>query len=184
MKVRWATQQDAPEIQRLIQAAYEEHGFSWEEEGYHSDLYDLEGAYLSGKGGFWVAEDDEGSILATAGLSVHEPLGGEAGSLSPDLDGLMFFAGADCELVRMYAWPEARGIGAGKLLFRKAVTEAKRQGCCLMQIWSDKSLVRGHAFYERQGAERKGERIDASPDRAEEWGFLLRLDEVRKQEEE
>lgn len=184
MKVRWATQSDGPEVQRLIRAAYEEHGFSWEEEGYHSDLYDLSGAYLAGSGGFWVAEDDAGRILATAGLSVHEPLQGAEGSLAPDDEGLMFFAGADCELVRMYAWPEARGIGAGKLLFRTAVIEAKKQGCRLMQIWSDKSLVRGHAFYERQGARRLGERIDASPDKAEEWGFLLKLDEVRFGEEQ
>lgn len=182
MKVRWAVQQDAPEIQRLIKAAYVEHGFSWEEEGYHSDLYDLKGAYLSGKGGFWVVEEDQGRILATAGLSVHERLDGPEGALAPDQDGLMFFAGADCELVRMYAWPEARGIGAGRLLFRTAVAEAKSQGCRLMQIWSDKSLVRGHAFYERLGARRLAERIDASPDRAEEWGFLLRLDEVKGEE--
>lgn len=178
MKVRWATQDDAPAIQNLIKAAYKEHGFSWEKEGYHSDLYNLADAYLGGSGGFWVAEDDAGRILATAGLAVHEPLRGVEGSLAPDDEGLMFFAGADCELVRMYAWPEARGIGAGKLLFRRAVDEAKRQGCRLMQIWSDKSLVRGHAFYERQGALRSGERIDASPDKAEEWGFLLRLDDV------
>lgn len=183
MRVRWATQEDAPTIQRLIKAAYVEHGFSWEEEGYHADLYDLQGAYLGGKGGFWVAEDDQGGILATAGLSVHEPLPGSEGSLAPDEEGLMFFSGADCELVRMYAWPEARGIGAGKLLFRTAVAEAKRQGCRLMQIWSDKSLARGHAFYERQGALRSGERIDASPDKAEEWGFLLKLDEVALEEE-
>lgn len=178
MRVRWARQEDASEIQRLIKAAYQEHGFSWEEEGYHSDLYDLESEYLTGKGGFWVAEDDQGRILATAGLSVHSALDGDVGELVPDDDGLLFFAGADCELVRMYSWPEARGIGAGKALFDAVVREAKKQGCRLMQIWSDKSLSRGHAFYERQGAVKRGERIDASPDRAEEWGFLLPLQDA------
>ena len=131
---------------------------------------------MSGQGGFWVAEDESGNILATAGLLVHPPLSGNAGDLVPDDDGLLFFAGADCELVRMYAWPEARGVGAGKALFDVVVFEAKRQGCRLMQIWSDKTLTKGHAFYERQGAVRKGERIDASPDKAEEWGFLLSLE--------
>lgn len=175
MRVRWANQQDSQAIQELIRAAYIEHSFSWEEEGYHSDLYDLTSAYLNGSGGFWVAESEEGRILATAGLSVHPVLAGETGELVPDEDGLLFFAGADCELVRMYAWPEARGIGAGKALFEAVVAEAVKQGCSLMQIWSDKSLERGHAFYEKRGAVRRGERIDASPDKAEEWGFLLPL---------
>lgn len=176
MRVRWAQQEDSQAIQELIKAAYIEHNFSWEEDGYHSDLYDLRGSYLSGSGGFWVAETEEGRILATAGLSVHPVLAGEVGELVPDEDGLLFLAGADCELVRMYAWPEARGIGAGKALFESVVAEAKAQNCRLMQIWSDKTLERGHAFYEKRGAVRKGERIDASPDKAEEWGFLLPLE--------
>ncbi len=175
MRVRKAVQKDSPAIQELIKAAYIEHGFSWEEEGYHSDLYDFAETYLSGSGGFWVAESGEGRILATAGLSVHLALPGEDGDLVEDEEGLLFFAGADCELVRMYAWPEARGIGAGKALFDAVVAEARAQNCRLMQIWSDKTLERGHAFYEKRGAVKKGDRIDASPDKAEEWGFLLPL---------
>jgi len=46
---------------------------------------------------------------------------------------------------------EARGKGIGEAMMREAIAMAKARGCVLVQLTSDKSRKRAHAFYERLG---------------------------------
>jgi ribosomal protein S18 acetylase RimI-like enzyme len=45
----------------------------------------------------------------------------------------------------------ARGRGIGEAMMRHAIEMAKARGCVLVQLTSDKSRTRAHAFYERLG---------------------------------
>ncbi|WP_052847562.1 GNAT family N-acetyltransferase [Streptomyces avicenniae] len=53
------------------------------------------------------------------------------------------------EAVRVRA--DARGAGIGSELIRLAVEEARRQGCALVQLTSDRTRTGAHRFYERLG---------------------------------
>jgi ribosomal protein S18 acetylase RimI-like enzyme len=46
---------------------------------------------------------------------------------------------------------DARGQGIGEAMMKHAVDMAKTRGCALVQLTSDKSRTRAHAFYERLG---------------------------------
>jgi ribosomal protein S18 acetylase RimI-like enzyme len=45
----------------------------------------------------------------------------------------------------------ARGRGIGEAMMRQAIAMAKARDCALVQLTSDKSRKRAHAFYERLG---------------------------------
>lgn len=46
---------------------------------------------------------------------------------------------------------DVRGAGIGRALVRFAVERARERGCALVQLTSDLSRTRAHAFYERLG---------------------------------
>jgi ribosomal protein S18 acetylase RimI-like enzyme len=50
-----------------------------------------------------------------------------------------------------------RGHGIGEAMMRHAVSMAKAEGCTLVQLTSDKSRTRAHAFYERLGFKKSHE---------------------------
>ncbi|HEY4113362.1 MAG TPA: GNAT family N-acetyltransferase [Rhizomicrobium sp.] len=52
---------------------------------------------------------------------------------------------------------EGRGRGIGEAMMRHAVSMAKAEGCALVQLTSDKSRTRAHAFYERLGFKKSHE---------------------------
>ena len=56
---------------------------------------------------------------------------------------------AQVEAVRVAA--EARGSGLGQELLGWAVAEARRRGCALVQLTTDKRRTDAHRFYERLG---------------------------------
>lgn len=85
--IRRARAADSAAAAAVVQAVYEEYGFTWDELGYHADLRDVEPSYAA----FFVAQLD-GRIVGTAGLSGH---------------GL---------LERLYVLPSARGAGTGSAL--------------------------------------------------------------------
>ena len=58
---------------------------------------------------------------------------------------------------------DRRGRGIGEALVRWAVDEARRRGCAMVQLTSDKRRADAHRFYERLGFERSHD------------GFKLRL---------
>lgn len=53
------------------------------------------------------------------------------------------------EAVRVAA--EQRGRGLGKAMFEWAIGEARRRGCALVQLTTDKTRIDAHRFYERLG---------------------------------
>jgi ribosomal protein S18 acetylase RimI-like enzyme len=44
-----------------------------------------------------------------------------------------------------------RGGGIGRAMFEWAIAECRRQGCSLVQLYTDKSRADAHRFYERLG---------------------------------
>ena len=146
MRVRRAVASDSAAAAAIVRAVYEEFGFTWDEDGYHADLRDVEASYAA----FFVAERD-GRIVGTAGLTSH-------GSLE-----------------RLYVLSEARGSGAGSALLTAVAAEARRRGHVQLEIWSDKRFTDAHRLYERHGARVVGERQHDDPDASHEWGLVLQL---------
>ena len=146
MTVRRARTADSRAAAAVVRAVYEEFGFTWDEDGYHADLRDVERSYAA----FFVAEWG-GRIVGTAGLTDH-------GSLE-----------------RLYVLREARGSGAGSALLQAVVDEARRRGHAQLEIWSDKRFTDAHRLYERRGARVVGERVHDDPDASHEWGLVLEL---------
>ena len=69
VRIRQARAADSAAAAAVVRSVYDEYGFTWDEDGYHSDLRDVESAYAA----FFVAERD-GRIVGTAGLSEHGSL--------------------------------------------------------------------------------------------------------------
>jgi putative acetyltransferase len=174
--LRMAVQADSPEIARVIKAVYDEYGFTWDEEDYHADLFDLDRYYFSQGHLFWIAEDHEGRAIGTVALELFERVPGEAGEVV-EADGERRLAGADCALQRLYVHPEARRSGVGSELLNTVIEEARLRGRELMEIWSDKRFEGAHRLYERLGAINVGDRICHDPDQSPEWGLILKLKE-------
>lgn len=156
MKVRRATRGDGAAIAAVVRSVYDEYGFTWEADGYHADLADVEASYGDA---FWVAEQD-GRLVGTAGLVLSDARTGGLG-------------GCDCSLERLYVLGEVRGRGAGSALLRAVLEEARAQGRRRLAIWSDKRLENAHRLYERHGARVVAERIHDDPDQSHEWGLVL-----------
>ncbi len=94
-----------------------------------------------------VAEAD-GDILATMQLSFLPGLS-RRGALR-----------AQIEAVRVHA--EHRGSGLGREMVTWAIDEARRRGCALVQLTSDKRRPEAHRFYSRMGfvASHEGFKLD------------------------
>ena len=144
--IRRAVAADSAAAAAVVRAVYDEYGFTWDADGYHADLRDVESAYAA----FFVAELD-GRIVGTAGLTAH-------GSLE-----------------RLYVLLDARGAGAGAALFAAVVDEARLRGHNRLEIWSDKRFEDAHRLYRREGARVVGERVHDDPDSSHEWGLVLDL---------
>jgi GNAT superfamily N-acetyltransferase len=56
---------------------------------------------------------------------------------------------AQAEAVRVAASHRSRGLGAA--MFQWAINEARRRGCALVQLTTDKTRSDAHRFYERLG---------------------------------
>ena len=146
ISIRPASSADSAGAAAVVRAVYREHGFTWDEDGYHGDLADVEAAYPA----FFVAER-AGKIVGTAAL-------GSGGSLE-----------------RLYVLPDARGAGLGARLLRAVIVEARRLGHTRLEVWTDKLLGDAHRLYERFGFWREGERVNDDPDASEEWLYVRPL---------
>jgi GNAT superfamily N-acetyltransferase len=158
----------------VVKAVYAEYGFTWEAEGYHADLYDVQAHYWDRGHAFWVALDDSRRVVGTVALKVYDPVPGEPGAITR-VAGRVRIAGADCSLDRLYVHPEARRQGLGMRLSELVIAEARSMGRRLMEIWSDKKFEDAHRLYGRLGARQVTDRILDDPDQSPEWGLLLEL---------
>ena len=157
----------------VVRAVFDEYGFTWDETGYHADLYDVPSHYLQDDCPFYVFLDGP-RVVGTAALDRFQTLPGSPGSLI-EVDGTRRIAATDCALERLYVHPSARRRGIGSLLFEQVLSEARKTGCNRMEIWSDKRFGDAHRLYERFGAKAIGDRICDDPDVSPEWGLLLNL---------
>ncbi|HEY3781793.1 MAG TPA: GNAT family N-acetyltransferase [Fimbriimonadaceae bacterium] len=174
MQIRLARQEDSVAVVEIIKRVFDEYGFTWEEENYHADLYDLDQHYFDLGHLFWIAETDEGAPIGTVALSFFETLPG-APDTTIELDGEVRLARCDCALNRLYVKPDSRKLGAGSVLMKTVIAAAKAKDCQLMEIWSDKRFGDAHRLYERFGAKMIGDRICDDPDVSPEWGLILEL---------
>ena len=165
--VREAHEKDAPAVQAVIRAVYDEYGWPWEPEGYHADLYELEGAYWSEGDAFFIAERD-GVAAGTIALEDH------VGGLT-EPGGLVRILGCDGSLERLYVHPHHRRAGIGEILVDHVIAAARVRGMRRLEIWSDQRLHASHALYEKKGARRVGERLCDDPDLSPEFGYLLTI---------
>jgi putative acetyltransferase len=155
----------------VVRAVYDEYGFTWEADGYHRDLYEIETSYLQRGGMFWVLLAGNKVPLgcrwgATGGLSASVHSAGKViGCAGILLDG------TECELHRMYLLPEYRGRGLGRRLLDTTIEYGRSQGCRRMRAWSDVLLTHAHTLYLKCGFVQEGERICDDPDQAREHGF-------------
>jgi putative acetyltransferase len=133
----------------VVKAVHAEYGFSWDEHGYHRDLYDVPGRYLAEGGAFWVLKDVD-RVVGCAGVTVD-------GSVS--------------ELHRLYLLKEYRGQGQGRRMLEHALAYARGRGCRRMIAWSDVLLRDAHALYRKLGFVEEGQRICDDPDKSLEHGF-------------
>lgn len=167
MILRLATLNDAPGVVEVVQAVYEEYGFTWEASGYHADLYDLQDYCDPTRSRFWVAESD-GRILGCGGIRFHERVQGPIGEIVI-INDYERVAGTEAEIVRMYVHPLARRQGIASSIMEKILQATSGP----IEIWSDKKFEDAHRLYQRYGARVVGMRICHDPDQAPEWGMVL-----------
>lgn len=158
----------------MIRAVFEEYGFTWEEDGYHADLYDVEGHYSANGHTFYVAESEDGTIVGTVALRVFPCVQG-SGQAVEDSRGKLRLVGCDCSLDRLYVLPSARRNGIGRALADRALTDARGQGCIKMEVWSDKRFEDAHRLYGKLGAVAVADRVLDDPDQSPEWGLVIGL---------
>ena len=172
-RIRPADNRDCDGVVNVIRAVFDEYSFTWEEDGYHLDLYDLEAHYTAKGHTFFVAEDQD-RVVGTIALERFPPIGGSPGELIT-LNGFIRIQGCDCSLERMYVHPDARRQGVGAELVREVVGTATAEERHAMELWSDKRFADAHRLYSRFGAKVVGERICHDPDQSPEWGLMIDL---------
>lgn len=156
-----------------IRSVYEEYGFTWEPEGYHADLYDVEGQYLSEGHRFWVFVQD-GRVVGTAALESYPLLPGAPGETVVH-EGKVRVAATDGSVERLYVHPEFRRRGIARELMAVVMEAARAADMTHLEVWSDKRFEGAHRLYEGLGAQVVGDRICDDPDVSPEWGLVLPL---------
>lgn len=169
-ELRPALPEDSAGVVQTVKEVYAEYGFTWEEGGYHADLYDLRPYCDPAQAAFWVAEQG-GEVVGCGGLSFHARIPGEVGKIVI-LDDYERIGGTESQIIRMYVRPSARRQGIARKIMEKIVENAPGEA---VEIWSDKHFVDAHRLYQSFGAQTVGERICHDPDQAPEWGLVLRL---------
>lgn len=134
----------------VVKSVFDEYRFTWEPDGYCSDLFNVEHVYLQPGGMFWCAVNPAGDVIGCAGVSFHYGYS---------------------ELHRMYLRAECRGQGVGLALLRTCVDHARLKGSCAMRAWSDVQLKDAHRLYLKFGFVQNGKRICDDPDHSPEFGF-------------
>ena len=173
IRIRMATNADVEGVVNVIHTVFDEYQFTWEPDGYHADLYDIEQHYPGPEDRLFVAEIN-GQTVGTVGLELFPTLmTDESGLVQPQ--GQFRIAGADCSLERLYVHPSARRLGVGQALMQHVIDLAQSEGRQRMEIWSDKRFTDAHRLYGRFGAEVMGDRILDDPDESPEWGLKIDL---------
>jgi len=156
----------------VVRAVFDEYGFTWEEDGYHADLYDVPKHYLDQGDLFYVAVQ-AGSVVGTVAIEFFETIRGDEVEI---VEGMTRLSTTDCALLRLYVVPAARGQGVGQTLLETARHAGAQRGRKRMEIWSDKRFSDAHRLYQRLGARIVTDRVCNDPDESPEWGLVLDLE--------
>lgn len=154
MNFRAATQEDVPQIVKLIGEVWAEYGCilgTGVEEQY---LLTPAEYFHARNGQFWVAEENE-EIVATGAVQ--------------------FYDDTTAELKSLYVHRDFRRHGLGQTLTEMAIDLARDRGAAEMTLWSDTRFTQAHRLYERLGFERKGTRKLQDLNNTTEFGFRKRI---------
>lgn len=124
---------DAVAVRSVVERVLAEFDLALDRAGVDADLEDVESAYRTRGGEFWVVEDGRGQVVGTCGLWID-----------PDDPGR-------CELRKMYLEASLRGLGMGRRLLAGAVDHARRAGCRTMELETNRAMQAAIALYERHG---------------------------------
>ena len=152
-----------------VQDVHREYGFTWDEAGYHRDLYEIEEQYLEVGGMFWSLLHDR-SVVGCVGVTLHDfrrPAHDPKGFAPMECNPSLHYA----ELHRLYLVKPHRGNGWGRRMLDHAMNHCRSQGCTRMIAWSDVVLKDAHTLYLRNGFIQHGERLCNDPDQSREFGF-------------
>lgn len=151
--IRPTVPDDVPDILALIGEIFTEYGCVLDAQ--NEDTYLLSpGPYFRARGGeFWVAED-EGRIVATVAVLLHEDAG---------------------ELKCLYVHRSLRRQGWGRKLTELTMHWARERGKRRMLLWSDTRFVNAHRLYHRLGFTRRGSRDLHDSNNTTEYGFEIAL---------
>lgn len=143
MQVRPITAAEVPAAIALVRATLPEFGLAFGE-GSPTDeqMHGLPGSYRDAGGEFFVAMEDDGALLGTAGVIPVAPL--------------VF------ELRKMYLRPATRGQGVGKRLLTACLDFCRAQHAKSVVLDTLHEMKQAVGFYERNGFVRDDAQIRGS----------------------
>ncbi len=132
-----------PGVIALVRDTLAEFGLRFGEGSKTDDeLSHLPGSYEEQGGAFWVAVDEDGSVMGTCGVFPVGP--------------------GDMELRKMYLHPGARGTGLGKRLLEESVSWCRAHGAGRIVLDTTEQMTRAIAFYEANGFVRDDAQVRGS----------------------
>jgi len=134
MRIRPATNRDAPGARRVIEAGLAELGLPCPADLVARDIGNLESAFVARGGTFDVVVAPDGHIAGCAGIEV---LGNDA-----------------CRLRAMYLEPASRGRGLGRRLLERMTAFARSRGFTRMELETASAMTDALALYTAAGFER------------------------------
>lgn len=158
--IRPFREEDAREVRSIVERVLAEFDLEPDPEGMDADLDDVERAYRTTGGDFWVVEDGRGRVVGTCGIWID-----------PDDPGR-------CELRKMYLEPRLRGLGMGRRLLAGAIDHARRAGCASIELETNAAMKAAIALYESHGFRPvdAGDGSDAGCDDRCELTYVLDLE--------
>lgn len=150
---------DQPVMARILRDSLTEFGAVGEGFSIHdAEIDSLQRAYAAPRSGYFVAVRD-GQVLAGGGFA---PLRGAKSKKA-------------CELRKMFALPEARGIGVGRRLLERCLDGAREAGFKTCYLETLERMLQARALYEKFGFQRlEGPRGNTGHHACDAW-YELRL---------
>ena len=131
LNIRTATNSDCQRVVALVSSVLAEYGLQFDPQTTDRDLKDLEANYLGRGGAFEVIEDQKLNLIGSVGLYPVDE--------------------TTCELRKMYFVPEARGLGLGNYILKRAIDRAKELGFKRMVLETSSRLEAANRLYAKFG---------------------------------